>query len=368
MTQADVLGFQTASPAVTVERAVAELRFGRPVVLKDGASNLAVLALDSASPDVFNRFAATVNDRHSLLLTAERSESLGLHLSRDIAVSLSGMDFDATSRLAYALEAKTPSEWQQASPLMSLSATLARTALLLPAMVCADIEEDDARFAGCHRIDRSDLFESADMRQKFEMVVKTRVPLKDVGDAEFAVFRGGLAQKDQVAIIVGKPDVSGPVPVRIHSSCITGDLFGSLKCDCGDQLRNGLVQLKEAGGGVLVYLDQEGRGTGIGAKMRAYGYQHKGLDTIDADAQLGLGSDHRRYEAASTILNLLNIEGVVLYTNNPSKIEGLRAGGIKVDARVPVTGSVTAENANYLRTKAERAGHILDLKSLIAAE
>jgi len=118
----------------------------------------------------------------------------------------------------------------------------------------------------------------------------------------------------------------------------------------------------------LVYLDQEGRGTGIGAKMRAYGYQHKGLDTIDADAQLGLGSDHRRYEAASTILNLLNIEDVVLYTNNPSKIEGLRAGGIKVDARVPVTGSVTAENVNYLRTKAERAGHIFDLKSLIAAE
>ena len=183
--------------------------------------------------------------------------------------------------------------------------------------------------------------------------------------SEFAVFRGGVAQRDQVAIIVGQPDLSKPVPVRVHSSCLTGDLFGSLKCDCGDQLRRGLAKLKELGGGVLLYLDQEGRGTGIAAKMRAYGYQHAGLDTIDADAQLGFGPDERRYGSAVAMLHGLGIKRITLLTNNPSKVERLRAAGIEVVERIPVTGEITAENEQYLRTKAARAGHALDVDALI---
>jgi GTP cyclohydrolase II len=182
---------------------------------------------------------------------------------------------------------------------------------------------------------------------------------------QFAVFRGGVAQRDQVAIIVGHPDADAVVPVRVHSSCLTGDLFGSLKCDCGDQLRQGLLKLKELGGGVLLYLDQEGRGTGIAAKMRAYGYQHDGLDTIDADAQLGFGADERRYDAAVAMLGLLGIRRIKLLSNNPSKVERLRAAGVDVVDREPVTGLITAENEHYLRTKAARAGHALDVDALI---
>jgi len=126
------------------------------------------------------------------------------------------------------------------------------------------------------------------------------------------------------AVIVGNPDLRGVVPVRVHSSCLTGDLFGSLKCDCGDQLRRALRTLKELGGGILLYLDQEGRGTGIAAKMRAYGYQHEGLDTIDADAQLGFGADERRYGSAIAMLRGLGVQRIQLLTNNPTKVQHLR--------------------------------------------
>ena len=359
--------FQFSTPEIEVERAVSELRYGRPVILTEGSRRLATLALDCVAPSVFDQFANATDERHSLLLTAPRASRLGLRASGDVLSPLSGVSFDQASRLAYSLGADAPRSWQSADVLASQSAELARLALLLPAMIVADVSDTADRFAGCCELSASRL-QGADLaRQRFDQVVRTRVPLKDLGDADFVVFRGGLAQKDQVAIVVGKPDVTKTVPIRIHSSCITGDLCGSLKCDCGDQLRNGLSLLKNAGG-VLLYLDQEGRGTGIGAKMRAYGYQHLGLDTIDADAELGLREDHRRYEAAVAMLQHLKISRVAVYTNNPTKIEGLRLGGIEVEARAAVNGRVTAENENYLRTKTLRAGHMMDLASLVAAE
>lgn len=360
--------FQFSSAAIEVERAVAELRYGRPVVVTQGERKLAVLALDCVAPSLFDQFAEATDNRHNLLLTAPRAGRLGIGVERDVITPLAGVSFDDASRLAYALGAEKPAIWQPADALASQSAELARLALLLPAMVLADVTPIADRFDACCEIASTRLKGADIARQRFDKVVRTRVPLKDLGDADFVVFRGGLAQKDQVAIVVGKPDVTKTVPIRIHSSCITGDLCGSLKCDCGDQLRNGLTLLKQAGGGVLLYLDQEGRGTGIGAKMRAYGYQHLGLDTIDADAELGLAEDHRRYEAAVAMLRHLEISKVAVYTNNPTKIAGLKLGGIDVEARAAVTGRVTAENENYLRTKTLRAGHMLDLETLVAAE
>lgn len=360
--------FQFHTAEIEVERAVSELRYGRPVVISEGKRKLAALALDCVAPTLYDQFAAVTDNRHGLLLTAPRAARLGIGVDRDVIAPLAGLSFDAASRLAYELGAQKPALWQPADDLASQTAEFARLALLLPAMVLADVTAMPDRFAGCCEIAANRLRGADVARQRFDKVVRTRVPLKDLGDADFVVFRGGLAQKDQVAIVVGKPDLSKTVPIRIHSSCLTGDLCGSLKCDCGDQLRNGLALLKQAGGGVLLYLDQEGRGTGIGAKMRAYGYQHLGLDTIDADAELGLAEDHRRYEAAVAMLKHLDISRVAVYTNNPTKIAGLKLGGIEVEARAPVTGRVTAENENYLRTKTLRAGHMMDLETLVAAE
>lgn len=368
MSKSSQSAFQFSTAEIEVERAVAELRYGRPVIVTEGERKLAVLALDCVAPSLFDQFAAVTENRHGLLLTAPRAGRLGIGAEQDVITPLAGLSFDDASRLAYTLGAEKPALWQPADALATQTTELARLALLLPAMVLADITTMTDRFGGCCEIASGRLKGADAARQRFDQVVRTRVPLKDLGDADFVVFRGGLAQKDQVAIIVGKPDVTKTVPIRIHSSCLTGDLCGSLKCDCGDQLRNGLTLLKQAGGGVLLYLDQEGRGTGIGAKMRAYGYQHLGLDTIDADAELGLAEDHRRYEAAVAMLRHLDIPKVAVYTNNPTKIAGLKLGGIEVEARASVTGRVTAENENYLRTKTLRAGHMLDLETLVAAE
>ncbi len=368
MSMAENMNFETLTPAMAVERAVSELRFGRPVILEDGNTRHAALALDCVSPQVFAHFASVTGNRHVLLLTGPRAERLGVSGKAGVAVPLAGVDFEAASTLAYALDANLPPDWSEANLAMLAAAELARTALLLPAMVCADITGQSERFAACHALDCATLDQVEPARQQLEPIARTRVPLKEIGDVDFVVFRGGLAQRDQVAIVVGEPDQDRPVPVRIHSSCITGDLYGSLKCDCGDQLIKSLSQLKQAGGGVLIYLDQEGRGTGIGSKMRAYGYQHQGLDTIDADAELGFDSDHRRYETAVSVLQLLNIPKVVLYSNNPTKIAALRAGGVEVSAREPVFGGITDENLNYLRTKMLRAGHKFDVDKLWAVE
>ncbi|MNM58325.1 GTP cyclohydrolase-2 [compost metagenome] len=355
--------------AIRCERAAAELRAGRPVVIADGQRRVATTALDSSSPAGFEAFARAAAQQHYLYLTAQRAQTLGITDERGIRIPLAGQAFTALPALAYLRDAVAPEGQSVAGNDMdAASVEVARLGLLLPAMVSVELGAGSTLFDGCLQLTFDDLREGAHQAgQDYELVTRSPVPLRDVGMSEFAVFRGGVAQRDQVAVIVGNPDLKGAVPVRVHSSCLTGDLFGSLKCDCGDQLRRGLHTLKELGGGILLYLDQEGRGTGIAAKMRAYGYQHEGLDTIDADALLGFGADERRYGSAVAMLRALGVERIQLLTNNPTKVQRLRNAGIEVVGCVPVTGEITAENEQYLRTKAARAGHHLDVDALIMA-
>lgn len=355
--------------AIRCERAAAELRAGRPVVIVDGQRRVATTALDSSSPAGFEAFARAAAQQHYLYLTAPRAQTLGIAGEQGIRIPLAGQAFTALPALAYLRDAVAPAGNPLAGNDMdAASVEVARLGLLLPAMVSVELGASSTPFDGCLQLTFDDLRDGAHQAgQDYELVTRSPVPLRDVGMSEFAVFRGGVAQRDQVAVIVGNPDLKGTVPVRVHSSCLTGDLFGSLKCDCGDQLRRGLHTLKELGGGILLYLDQEGRGTGIAAKMRAYGYQHEGLDTIDADALLGFGADERRYGSAVAMLRALGVERIQLLTNNPTKVQRLRNAGIEVVGCVPVTGEITAENEQYLRTKAARAGHHLDVDALIMA-
>ncbi|MBB4127381.1 GTP cyclohydrolase II [Xanthomonas translucens] len=356
--------------AIRSERAASELRAGRPVVIEGPHGQArAVLALDSSTAQSYLSFAQAAAQRHYLFLTPPRAQVLGLVAPQGARIVLAGQSYDALAALAYLRDGALPTQWQPGDALDAGAVEIARLGLLLPAMIAVDLGADSSAFQGCQSLQLDDLEHgcAATTAGSYELVTRTQVPLRDLGSSEFVVFRGGVAQRDQVAIVIGQPDLSTPVPVRVHSSCLTGDLFGSLKCDCGDQLRHGLAKLKDLGGGVLLYLDQEGRGTGIATKMRAYGYQHDGLDTIDADAQLGFGADERRYGGAVAMLRGLGIGRVRLLTNNPSKAERLRAAGIDVVERIPITGAITAENEGYLRTKAARAGHALDVDALIHA-
>lgn len=355
--------------AIACERAAAELRAGRPVLITDGPRRLATIALDSSSPESFAAFADAAGQQHYLFLTAARARTLGIDSEGGVRIALAGQAFAGLPALAWLRDAHAPEGTPAAgNDLDAASAEVARLGLLLPAMVSLELGAQPGPFDACLQLPVDALREGAALAgQDYELVTRSPVPLRDVGMSEFAVFRGGVAQRDQVAVIVGNPDMAGIVPVRVHSSCLTGDLFGSLKCDCGDQLRRGLRTLKELGGGILLYLDQEGRGTGIAAKMRAYGYQHEGLDTIDADALLGFGADERRYGSAVAMLRALGVQRIQLLTNNPTKVQRLRNAGIEVVGCVPVTGEITAENEQYLRTKAARAGHHLDVDALIMA-
>jgi GTP cyclohydrolase II len=185
------------------------------------------------------------------------------------------------------------------------------------------------------------------------------VPLNSGSSARFIVFRDAMGG-NEVAIIVGKPDFTKPVPVRLHSACLTGDVFGSRRCDCGDQLQLAMRRLEDLGGGVVLYLAQEGRGVGLANKMRTYQLQDDGLDTVDANTTLGFDDDERDYGIAARMLQMLNCTRIVLLTNNPAKLDGLAKAGIEIASRMPLEAPINADNRRYMAAKAVRAGHRLD--------
>jgi GTP cyclohydrolase II len=198
----------------------------------------------------------------------------------------------------------------------------------------------------------------AEAAQSLAIAGEAHVPLDSGVRTRFVVFRDAFGD-DPVAVIVGTPDMSKPVPVRIHSACLTGDVFGSRRCDCGDQLRLALARLQEAGGGVILYLAQEGRGVGLANKMRTYKLQDAGLDTVDANTTLGFDDDERDYGVAVRMLQMLGCTRVVLLTNNPAKLDGLSKSGIEIAGRMPLETPINADNRKYLAAKATRAGHHL---------
>lgn len=341
------------------DRAAAELRAGRPLLIEAGGLKTLTAALDGASPSLFQLFAGMKDS--ALVVTPQRARMMGLKVDHGVALPLDGLDLQAAKHLASDPRLMAPAAWSQACSAAMGAIDLCKKALLLPAVLAAPLPAGADLPAGLQRY-RLDAPASgaAEAPYALEIVAEATVPMASGITGRFMVFRGGPASRDQVAVVVGDPDPSQPVLVRAHSACLTGDLFGSLRCDCGDQLDNALNRLAEEGGGVLLYLDQEGRGIGIGNKMRAYALQDDGFDTIDADAVLGFSADERRYEYAASILHKLGYRKVVLLTNNPEKIGGLTRAGIEVVGRQPLFGAVTVQNNAYLHTKEKRAQHLLE--------
>jgi GTP cyclohydrolase II len=190
-----------------------------------------------------------------------------------------------------------------------------------------------------------------------EFLAEARVPTEH-GSFTMKVFREQSTGLEHVAMVMG--DVRGSTLVRVHSECMTGDVFGSLRCDCGPQLQFALSEIGKHGSGVVVYLRQEGRGIGLANKLRAYQLQDQGLDTVEANQHLGFAADLRIFDAAADILSALGVTSVKLMTNNPRKVETLREHGVLIEERVPVRSDVQAENERYLGTKARKLGHHID--------
>jgi len=351
--------------ALRVERAIVELRRGRSVEIRDARGASIVAAVDQLGPEVVEAFRAA-GPNLDLLLTRERTNVLGLGESPSEVVKLTlPGTIPVAELLAMAMElgdqhppVTGPVKTAQADAREAAAVALARNAQLVPALLSRR-ELQPGSDPELLQVGVDDIAAYPAMRGRhLRQLSRARVPLAEAEDCEFVVFRERFGDADHVAVIIGQPDFLEPVCVRLHSACLTGDLLASLRCDCGDQLRGGVTQLREAGGGILLYLAQEGRGIGLVNKLRAYTLQEKGLDTLQADQHLGFRADERDYRVACAMLEALSVHRVRVLTNNPEKLAGLGACDIEVVERVPLPAPVNAHNSAYLRTKRERAGHL----------
>src|SRR5216683_394724 len=297
-----------------------------------------------------------------LIITERRALALGLDASTPMALSLSAGD--GARKILALVSGTTNDRLPAARPANSAAAAaiqLAKISQSPPAVLAADVV---ARAIACEesivRVEADSVARFADDAISSLIVAsEASVPLNSGTPTRFVVFRDAIGSS-QVAIIVGKPDFTHAVPVRLHSACLTGDVFGSRRCDCGDQLRLALALLEDLGGGVILYLAQEGRGLGLANKMRTYQLQDNGLDTFDANTTLGFDDDERDYGIAARMLRMLSCTRIVLLTNNPAKLDGLTKAGIEIASRLSLDAPVNADNHRYMTAKAERAGHQFD--------
>lgn len=353
---------------VAVDRAISELRAGRPVLLRGGERLALVLSAELAEGELVGRLDALAGGMAHLVLGAARLRRLGAKSRVDSGIiAMPTLDLARIEMLSLKTDGKVDAPVAPVSALDEAALELARLSLVLPAAIVIPVAEE--AIAGEPLVEvavEAVTGYRAAQAATLTIVGRAPVPLEGAPDTEFVVFRGGEGLRDQVAIIVGKPDFAAPVPVRLHSACLTGDLFGSLKCDCGDQLRETVQWMADNDGGVLLYLDQEGRGNGISNKMRAYKLQSQGWDTYDADEVLGFDLDQRHFDFAATMLKQLGVTRVTALTNNPLKIGAIEAAGLDVAATQRVLGRPNVHNVRYLTSKRDRAGHFIDMDALMA--
>src|SRR5665213_211866 len=347
---------------VGADRAVAEFHARRPVRIVGGGKTLLALrveGLDAQRLAEFSALCAPAVPR--LVITARRAQALGLKTTTPVALnSVAHLGVETILALVADTKADHPVDARAAGPVASAAIELAKLSQGLPAVLISEVASGTTLDHRIITIEADAITRFGDeIIQSLVIASKASVPLNSGARADFVVFRDAMGGS-QVAIIVGKPDFSRPVLVRLHSACLTGDVFGSRRCDCGDQLSLALKCLEKGTGGVILYLAQEGRGLGLANKMRTYQMQDDGLDTVDANTTLGFDDDERDYGIAARMLRMLNCSRVVLLTNNPAKLEGLAKSGIEITGRMPLEAPVNADNRRYLTAKAARAGHRLN--------
>ena len=351
-------------------RARADLRMGLPIVLNgpDGA----ILAI-SAEVLTAERLAdlRELDSEATLAITARRAETLKARpYDGDLARVILPQDADLTwiesvanpaDDLRVPLKGPLVSARSGSAELHRLAIKMAKSARLLPAAVTVELP-NGYEFAARHGLT---LIEHADAAPHLlqpgtlHEVVSARLPIEVSEASRLYIYRPDDGGEEHYAIEIGRPDRAQPVLARLHSACFTGDVMGSLKCDCGPQLRGALAQMGNEGTGVLLYLNQEGRGIGLANKMRAYSLQDQGFDTVEANHRLGFEDDERDFRLGSDILKKMGFSSVRLLTNNPSKLAMMMKNGVHVAERVPLKVGETAFNKGYLATKARKSGHLL---------
>ncbi len=396
-------------PKVTIEQAIEDIRQGKMVILVDDEDREnegdLCMAADAVTPEAVNFMAKYGRGLICLSLTAERCDHLELPMMvrnntspfgtgftisiearEGVSTGISAADRARTIQAAIADDAK-PADLVRPGHIFPLrardggvivrtgqtegSVDLSRLAGRRPFGVICEIMNDDGtmsrmpqleEFSTLHGINICTVADLVEYRMRKESFVHRRaeavIPTDFAGDFNAVVYENDVDDYQHIAMVKGTLDISQPVLVRVHSECMTGDIFGSMRCDCGDQLREAMRMMDREGSGVLLYIRQEGRGIGLANKIKAYALQDKGFDTVDANLELGFKADERDFRAGAQILTDLGLSSVRLMTNNPEKLKSLESFGVKVIDRVPLVQPDRCAQ-QYLETKRDRMGHLL---------
>ncbi|MGE0222749.1 MAG: GTP cyclohydrolase II [Acetobacteraceae bacterium] len=355
-----------------IHRAASELRRGVPVVLR-GQTTLCLLSAELAGPDGVAELETLGSDAPVVLLAPVRAAAvLRQPIDRDaaaVAVTLPEA-LRTEAGLRGLADPTTPTPGRHTLSLAATPSTapaalaLAKLGRLLPAVLAVTARPDIEAVVASRdllAIDAADVLAYPDLEAVgLRQIAAAPVPLNGAPDARVVAFRTEGSGIEHLAIVIGDPVHAEAPLVRIHSECFTGDLLGSMRCDCGEQLRGAIRRMAEDGAGILLYLAQEGRGIGLVNKLRAYTLQDRGLDTLDANRVLGWGADERNFLVGAVMLTLLGVTRVRLLTNNPDKLAALEACGVQVVGREAHMFAPNGINDEYLATKAARFGHMLD--------
>jgi len=366
---------------VKIERAISELRRGGKVVITDNNNNLSILITPAEliQENTIDQFSNLAKSRPNILLSANRCKAIGINTDNKPCSILINKNWTLSDIMSICLPLSNQKK-PEISGVISESLTgiasstllILRQARLLPAAIMSlvsNVPADNIR-NWCFKndlihVDKEDIvvYESVSAKSLI-MEVKANVPLAYTDNCEIIVFRPRDGGHEHFCLLFGKTreikktSRTNPL-VRIHSQCITGDILDSLKCDCGEQLKNSIKMMADADEGVLIYLAQEGRDIGLLNKLRAYSLQENGMDTVQANESLGFNDDERLYYPAKQMLSQLKINKVRLITNNPKKVNHLNNLGINVTERIPIKIKPNKYNKSYLNTKSKKSGHLL---------
>ena len=399
-------------PIITIEDAIKDIRAGKMVILVDDEDREnegdLTMAAEAVSPEAINFMAKYGRGLICLSMTGEKIDSLNLPMMVDnntspfgtgftvsiearcgVTTGISAADRATTIRTAIALNA-TPRDLVRPGHVFPLrakdggvmvragqtegSVDLARLAGLRPAGVICEIMDDDGTMARMPSLEKfsekhgigictiADLIEYRMRTESFvHKAVEATVPTGHAGEFKVIVYENDVEDLQHIAVIKGEIDPEKPILVRVHSECMTGDIFSSMRCDCGDQLNKAMMMMDQEGAGVLIYIRQEGRGIGLVNKLKAYNLQDQGFDTVEANEELGFKPDLRNYGIGAQVLADLGVRKMRLITNNPKKMIGLQGYGLSIEELVPIEIEPNEYNRCYLECKKLKMGHMLNM-------